>query len=313
MPSKSEIREQVEQESERRGRLAVPAFAGGFLYLLSAIIIASTLSSLPTVGVIQGLRPAFQGSLEAATSPRTDEVKFISHHALALIAGSVMAAIAIGALVLVLLLLLDATRFRRPNVWPYARPLILFGGGAVAFVSIAHQVVGAIQTHNFAVGSDHSHEAVENALTKGTANQVVQYIALLAGLALAVGLIVTMVNALRVGLIPRWMMIIGCFTAILIVLPLGSAELQLVPAFWMVMMGILYAGRWPNENEPAAWAAGEARPWPSAAEQRAARQAGAGRPAAATAAAGTDVSPAPSTTGSTGARSRKRRKRGGRN
>jgi len=50
MPSKTEIREQVELESARRARLAVPAFAGGFLYLLSAIIIASTLSTLPTVG-----------------------------------------------------------------------------------------------------------------------------------------------------------------------------------------------------------------------------------------------------------------------
>ena len=30
------------------------------------------------------------------------------------------------------------------------------------------------------------------------------------------------------------------FAALLIFLPIGGAELQLVPAFWMVMMGILF-------------------------------------------------------------------------
>ena len=36
----------------------MPAFAGGVLYLLSAIIIASTLNGAPTVGLLQGLAPA---------------------------------------------------------------------------------------------------------------------------------------------------------------------------------------------------------------------------------------------------------------
>jgi hypothetical protein len=48
----------------------------------------------------------------------------------------------------------------------------------------------------------------------------------------------------------------------------SSATLELITAFWMVSMGILLMGRWPN-GEPPAWAAGEARPWPTAAERRA--------------------------------------------
>ena len=38
------------------------------------------------------------------------------------------------------------------------------------------------------------------------------------------------------------------------------------------MMGILFMGRWPN-GDPPAWAAGEARPWPTQAERRAEREA----------------------------------------
>jgi hypothetical protein len=296
--SAAEIAKQVETESERRSVLSVPAFAGGFLYVLSAIIISGTLKGAPTVGLVEGLGPAISGVANPTVSPRASEVKFISHHAFTLIVGSVLAAIAVAGLTLILLVLVDATRFRRPSTWVAARPLVLFGGIAVAVVSVAHQVISAIQTHNFAVGHDFSNHAVNHALTEGSVNITMEYIDLLAGLALAAGVIATMINALRTGLLPRWMGILGIFSGLLIFLPIGGAELQVVPALWMVMMGILYAGRWPNA-EPPAWAAGEARPWPSGAQARAAKN------------AGDEVAPAPSPPVQAGT-SRKRRKRGAR-
>jgi hypothetical protein len=312
MPSAGEIREQVASELDRRRRLAVPAFAGGVLYLLSSIIISSTLNGAPTVGLLQGLSPALSGVANPAVSPRAEEVKFISHHALPLIAGSLLASIAIGALILVLLLVLDATTFRRPQTWAAARPLVLYGGIAVVVVSVGHQVVSAIETHNFAVGSDHSSHAVDQALTKGAANQVVEYVDLLAGLALAAGMITVMLAAQRVGLVPRWIGILGIFTGLLIFLPIGGAQLQVIPAFWMVMMGILFIGRWPS-GDPPAWAAGEARPWPTAAEQRAAKQAANGRPATAAAAVAAVPEPAqPAAQAQGSSRKRRRKGRGGR-
>ncbi len=307
MPSAGEIRQQVASESERRSRLAVPAFAGGFLYLLSAIIISSTLNGAPTVGLLQGLAPALSGVANPAVSPRAAEVRFISHHAFALIAGSTFAAIAVASLTLILLLLVNATRFRRPQTWSAARPLVLYGGIAVVLVSLGHQVVSAIETHNFVVGHDYSNHAVDQALTTGTANVIVDYVDLLAGLALAAGMIATMINALRVGLLARWMGVLGIFTGLLIFLPIGGAELQIVPALWMVMMGVLYVGRWPNE--PPAWAAGEARPWPSRAQLRSAGQAGNGRLAPSAAGA---VAPAPARLASGGSSRKRRRKRSAR-
>jgi hypothetical protein len=305
MPSASEIREEVARESRRRSSLGVPAFAGGVLYLLSGIIITSTLSSAPTVGVVQGLTPVLSGVANPAVSPRAAEVRFISHHAFALIAGSVLAAIAISALTLVLLLLADATRFRRPEAWSAARPLALFGGVALAILSVAHQGASAITTHSFAVGHDFSNHAVDQALTKGAANVATEYLDLLAGLALAAGMIGIMVNSMRVGLLTRWMGILGIFTGVLIFLPIGGATLEIVPSFWMAAAGILLMGKWPN-GDPPAWAAGEARPWPSQAELRAARQGERGQPAPATAA---EVAPAPAQPASNGASRRRRRKR----
>jgi hypothetical protein len=303
MPSTRDIREQVERETNRRQRLAVSAFGGGFLYLISSIVISETLNGAPTVGLIQGLTPAISGVANPTVSPRTPEVKFISHHAFPLIAGSTLAAIAIGVLTLILLLLLDATRFRRPETWRAAHPLVLGGGIAVAVVSIGHQVASAIETHNFAVGHNFTNQAVERALTTGAVNQIADYVDLLAGLALAAGMIGTLINALRVGLVPRWMGILGMFSGLLIFLPIGGAELQIVPAFWMVMMGILYVGKWPN-GEPPAWSSGEARPWPSQAQARANARAGATAGSGGEAVAPAPVLPA-------GGSSRKRRRKRG--
>ena len=67
MPSASEINEQVARESHRRSRLAVPAFAGGFLYLLSGIVVTSTLNGAPTVGLLQG---SHSGALAAKPTQR---------------------------------------------------------------------------------------------------------------------------------------------------------------------------------------------------------------------------------------------------
>jgi hypothetical protein len=305
MPSKNEINEQVAKETERRNRLGVPAFAGGVLYLLSGIITSSTLNGAPTVGILQGLSPALkEGVANPATSPRAAEVKFISHHASSLLIGSVIAAVAIAALTLVLLLLVDATRFRRPQTWKALRPLVLIGGVTLAVVSVGHQAVTAIETHNFATGHDFSNHAVDNALTKGTANVAIDYVDLLAGLSVAVGMIIAMVNAMRVGLITRWMGVLGILTGVLIFLPIGGATLEVVPAFWLVAMGILYIGKWPN-GQPPAWEDGEARPWPSRAQLREA----ATGPAPALATGVGDVAPAAAKPVQAGT-SRKRRKRG---
>ncbi len=218
-----------------------------------------------------------------------------------------LAAVAIIALMLVLLLLFDAGRFRRPESWAPARILVLAGGVAVAVASVAHEVVYAVETHNFATGHDFSRHAVEQALTKSASNQIVAYLSLLAGLALVVGMIVVMLNSLRTGLLPRWMAFLGMFSALLILLPNIGPTLQLIPAFWLVMMGMLLSGKWPG-GDPPAWEAGEARPWPSRAQMQAERAGRAGKPAAVAAGNG-DAAPAP-TQPSPSASARKRRKRG---
>jgi hypothetical protein len=274
-PDRGAIRARVAHESERRGRLATPAIAGGVLFLLGGIIVNAALRSLPTVGVIQGLAPALRGEANPAVSPGAAEVRFIDHHAFGLIAGNLLQAMAIFLFVVILLFLLGAVRFRRPETSPIARPLVLFGGSVMVLVSIAHPVAQVLNAHSFTTGHDFTADAVNRALTQSTVLEVTQYLGLLGGLALAAGMIVVTLGASRTGLMARWMMYLGIFAALLAFTPfglaLGSAQ-QLIPAFWMVGTGILLMGRWPG-GDPPAWAAGEARPWPSQLEARAERDA----------------------------------------
>lgn len=279
MSSKAEKQErkaQIAMEKERRARLAVPAIAGGVLYLLGGIIINSTLTGAPTVGVLQGIAPALKGIASPQESARAAEVRFVSHHAFALIAGSALSALSLIALTLALLLLLNASRLRRSEgIWPAAVPVVIVGGFGFAAVGLGHQIATAILSHNFTTGSDFSSKAVDRVLTTGGVNLGAQYISLLAGLALTAGMIYTCTTAMRLGLLTRWMGFVGILSALLIFLPLGGATLAIIPAFWMAALGILFMGRWPN-GDLAAWTSGEARPWPTAAEMRAEREAEAG-------------------------------------
>ena len=73
-------------------------------------------------------------------------------------------------------------------------------------------------------------------------------------------------NAMRVGLLTRFMGVLGIITGVLQILPFGG-PLPVVQCFWMLMLSILFLGRWPSGNPPA-WRTGRAEPWPSSAELR---------------------------------------------
>ena len=61
---------------------------------------------------------------------------------------------------------------------------------------------------------------------------------------------------MRVGLLTRFMGVLGIICGALIVLPILS-PLPIVQTFWLGAMALLLLGRWPN-GVPPAWSTGEA-------------------------------------------------------
>jgi hypothetical protein len=78
-------------------------------------------------------------------------------------------------------------------------------------------------------------------------------------LAIAFAFVVIALNAMRAGLLSRFMGVLGIIVGALIVLPLLPSPV--VQIFWLGAMAILFLGRWPGGRGPA-WETGEAEPWP---------------------------------------------------
>lgn len=81
-------------------------------------------------------------------------------------------------------------------------------------------------------------------------------------LAIALALVFFSINAMRVGLLSRFMGVVGAIIGALYVLPILAGPL-VVQLFWLIALGVLFLGAWPGGRGPA-WATGEAVEWPSA-------------------------------------------------
>jgi hypothetical protein len=155
------------------------------------------------------------------------------------------------------------------------------------YVALAGGLLGAIATIMFTIGTSSEISSfldgprtVDRAADIGDSSILVtaQLIGIpgtqaigIASLALGLGWVVICLNAMRVGLLTRFMGVLGIICGALIVLPILS-PLPIVQTFWLGAMALLLAGRWPN-GLPPAWVTGEAQPWPSQQEAREARAA----------------------------------------
>ncbi|HEX7301130.1 MAG TPA: DUF4386 family protein [Solirubrobacteraceae bacterium] len=188
------------------------------------------------------------------------------------IVGALLFALGSVAIYFVMAYLFRATRARRPELQQVA--LIMAAVGAVGFgagraVSEIARYVGAA---GFVDAADHTNSAATDALSPPI-SLIGQVIWQVAALALGFAFVLIALNAMRVGLLTRFMGVLGIIVGVTFVLPLDQQGI--IRVFWLGALGFLILGRWPNV--PAAWATGEAQPWPSQQqlrEQRAAARGG---------------------------------------
>jgi hypothetical protein len=85
-------------------------------------------------------------------------------------------------------------------------------------------------------------------------------------LAIAFAYVIVALNAMRAGLLSRFMGVLGIGVGALIVLPLLPQGLPIVQMFWLAALGMLFLGRWSGGRGPA-WETGTAEPWPAPARR----------------------------------------------
>lgn len=196
-----------------------------------------------------------------------DLPRVYQEHMTELFAISILAALGYLALVLPLDYLFKASRARQPEVPAVARVTTYLGPVLLAIGAIAGQVVLSVQVSDYLAHKQGDYAAARE-LIRGETLDVPEGIQLAGTLAVAFAFVLVSLHAMRVGLLTRFMGVLGVIVGIVLVFRLGGPVLQW---FWLGALAYLFAGRWPG-GVPPAWRTGRAEPWPSARELREQRE-----------------------------------------
>jgi len=199
----------------------------------------------------------------------TGQLLFQHEHAIALTLAAILQAA--GALFIALALrhLYIATKARRPEL-PRVALICAVAGPIVLFAAqVAVALLVSDKADQFASTGNQTRPEGRELLDSGDLR--IAQIGLLAGtLAFGFAFVMISLNAMRVGLLSRFMGILGVIVGVLTVIPVGG-PLPIVQTFWLGAIAVLFAGRWP-QGMPPAWSTGRAEPWPSQQELRERRQ-----------------------------------------
>lgn len=244
--------EQLLYESRVRSRQVAVAVAAGILVLVAAIV--------PLLGP------------QTSVSEATLGLIYVNKRFALSVIAAVVNGIAALATAWTLVFLVNCAKARKPDVWYWVRYVAWVGGVLSAVAGVAFQVWEGVQANTFvSTGAQTYDEA--NRLTGGTAASVLQFAALLSALLLAIAFVITSLQALRVGLLPRLLAYVGMFAGALVIIPVIS--IPIFQFYWLLAVAYLLSGRWPS-GVPAAWRTGKAEALLSPAELRAGRVAAAG-------------------------------------
>jgi hypothetical protein len=269
----AEPEETLAWEGRRRPLAAVAAIVAALSLIGSWII--------PALSIGQPDRAWFGESLErvsAATlagedsgalpSLRTGIFQIYERHGTALLLGAFVAAIGALALGWALHVLARATRARREE---FPRPFVVLP--LVAGVMSAIAALASVLTLDAIAG-----EFLDGPRTVQAASDVevspsllaAQYIGLFGqNLLVPLAFVFIAFNAMKAGLLTRFLGILGIIAGVLILLPIPT-PIPPVQIFWLAALGLLFAGRLPG-GMPPAWRTGRAEPWPSPSEVQATR------------------------------------------
>jgi len=198
----------------------------------------------------------------------------IGQHPTIPILGAILYGLGSLAIFFAIAYLFRAARARRPGMPQIA--LILAAVGSVGFGigRAVAEIARYLGAHSFVDAVDKTNSAATDALSP-TATLVGQLIWETSALALGFGIAIISLNAMRVGLLTRFMGVLGVIVGVAVAPILPIDQQGIIRVFWLAALGMLFLGRLPG-GRPKAWATGQPEPWPTQQqlrEQRAAMQA----------------------------------------
>jgi hypothetical protein len=262
----------IERERRERPRAGIAAVLAALLGLAAWILPQGIYHDYPRVTLISALQDA-AGPRAGEPGLATPRLLFLHDKATALLGIAILQSLAVLALGWLIVTLYRAAHGRGSTVPKISHLLAMFGAVAATVGAIGMQVAVMVKLSDFAGSSDHTTQAAHDAL-RSNAISGMQAVGQIGVLALAAAVVLVALGAMRVGLLTRFLGVLGVIVGALMVLfgPAGlGAPPFLVQAFWLFMVGLLLIGRMPG-GLPPAWRSGEAVPWPTQQELMEARQ-----------------------------------------
>jgi hypothetical protein len=261
--------QQLEWEKQHRPRAAIAAAVAGILLLLSQVAQALLAGDAPSPSFLESLqRAARPGDVGALQSLQVPLAEYLNSKLGWLLVTFACEALGAFALAYALTFLAAATRARRQAFPKVALYLPVVGGVLVGVAAVGRGVGRALDVNAFLDSSRTVADAQDIGL--GGLSLVSEVVGYPATLALAAGIVMVSLQAMRAGLLTRFLGVLGIIVGAMQVLQL--IPLVLVQGYWLISLAVLFAGRRPGGELPA-WKTGREEPWPSQAEIAAARRA----------------------------------------
>lgn len=239
--------EQLVFESRQRPRQIVFAAAGGLLLIIASI-----------VGLTGPHSPVSEETLNLITE---------HHRAGYDIFATILNSLAEISFGITLWYLWRCTRARATKSLTYL-PIITGIGVVIAAVTgIVYVIAFAHIASEFVSTGAQTYDQA-NRLESSGVIALCKILGQLGALLIAVSFVLVSLQAMRVGLLPKFMGYVGMLAGALFLFPITAVPV--VQLFWLLALAMLFAGRWPD-GVPAAWKTGKAEAWPSPAEIRARR------------------------------------------
>jgi signal transduction histidine kinase len=272
----SDVEEQLAWEAEQRPRASAVAIAAGVLTLLGNILLLVLFRNGPGVedgfvSVSESLDARLQGRPVGEEALFLRQAQYYGDNALPFSLTTLLLALAVIGIGLTLAYLYRATAARASIG---RLPIIMTIIGTVAFL-VGRVVRDALTWIGTAgLSADATAEEVRDTLGSGTV-LVGQLFEQIGSFALGVAFALVSLNAMRAGLLTRFLGILGVIIGIITVFPLDQTNI--VRAFWLCSVGwVIIAGRGRAGLLPA-WQTGRAEPWPTQQQLRERREAASGR------------------------------------
>jgi len=262
VPAPPPVEEVLAWEAEQRPRAGYAAIAAGVLLFASFVVANVAFGDSPSVVLTDGFRDALGQPLSGGRQGLlTESAMWFDDNAVELIGVTALSALGTALIAFALGYLFRATQARRPETSRYILYLALVGPilyGIGPLISTASAVISA---SSYVSAGDFSTPAAHDALRTGTGIAVAQGFVGLGQLATAIAVVLISLSAMRAGLLPRFIGVLGCIVGALLILPAFFGPPAIVQSFWLVALGLLILGR--VRAVPPAWASGRAEPWPS--------------------------------------------------